>query len=240
MVLISITLTSNAPKAKRHNYRSITTLEGSVDYEPMTDKRIPTTPMELLISAEKEWLRRKCSYEAYLQGIKIGVKINPEDLFVEVVAKAIKSQHTYTDMGKTIKPWLSKIAENHAKTLAQKAKKQQMNEAEISPTNEDGEEFDLLANIKNPGGEVMSLEAQLMSEEEIAIINDAIAQLNPAFAEVIRLNIVEGYTYIEISKMLDIPINTVSTRVSRGREDLRVVLKDLAAEHGITGKKKEK
>ena len=196
--------------------------------------------MELLLSAEKEWLRRKCIWEASTQGLKLGVKVNAEDLFVDVLAKAIKSQHTFTDLGMGIKPWLTVIASNHAKTLAQRAKRQQVNEADIAPTNEDGDEFDLLENIQNPGAEVISLEAQLMIDQELEIIDQAIEKLNPAFAEAIRLNLVEGYSYSEISQMLNIPINTVSTRVSRGREELRVLLKDLAAEHGITGKKKEK
>ena len=45
---------------------------------------------------------------------------------------------------------------------------------------------------------------------------------------------VEGLPYKDIAEIMDTPIGTVMSRLHRGRKQLRVKLRDVAAEHGIT------
>jgi len=228
------------PQAKRHQYRSATPTNGGLDFESMTDNRTPSTPMELLLSTEYDWLRVKCSQISHSLAIKKGVKVNVDELFVDTVAKAIRLQHNYTDRGLTLRPWLTVVAKNQAITMANVLQKKAAKHQETTVTNEDGEEIDFLENMEHPDLQGNSIEGDLISRFNMQQINDAIENIHPQYAEVIRLNMIDGLTYAQISAKLDIPQNTVSSRVSRGREELAPVLKDLAIEFGITGKKKEK
>ena len=55
---------------------------------------------------------------------------------------------------------------------------------------------------------------------------DAVMALDPKYRVVIYLYYYEGYSIREISKLLQIPVPTVGTRLSRGRERLRQLLKE--------------
>ena len=67
-----------------------------------------------------------------------------------------------------------------------------------------------------PGGEM----------PEPSPILSAVQALPAKYSAVIRLYYYEGYSIKEISKLLQIPLPTVGTRLSRGRERLRQLLKE--------------
>jgi RNA polymerase sigma-70 factor (ECF subfamily) len=48
-------------------------------------------------------------------------------------------------------------------------------------------------------------------------LRDALDALPPAFREAVWLRDVEEFSYAEIARMLEIPIGTVMSRISRGR-----------------------
>ena len=56
-------------------------------------------------------------------------------------------------------------------------------------------------------------------------ILEAINQLNPKHKIVVQLYLIEGYDHQEISEILDIPIKTSRTHLSRGKARLRELLK---------------
>ena len=57
-------------------------------------------------------------------------------------------------------------------------------------------------------------------------ILSAVQALPAKYSAVIHLYYYEGYSIKEISKLLQIPLPTVGTRLSRGRERLRQLLKE--------------
>ncbi len=54
----------------------------------------------------------------------------------------------------------------------------------------------------------------------------ALAALPPPMREVLLLVTVEEYTYAEAAKILDVPVGTVMSRLSRARERLRELMDD--------------
>jgi len=57
-----------------------------------------------------------------------------------------------------------------------------------------------------------------------ADLRAAIAKLPPKLRRVFELSAIEQRTYVEISRMVDIPVNTVGTRLLRARRHLRATL----------------
>ena len=64
----------------------------------------------------------------------------------------------------------------------------------------------------------------LMREQDEQNIDDSVGELSGMYCEVIALYYYDGKTYAEISEELDIPVETVRTRLRRAREQLRKFL----------------
>jgi len=71
-------------------------------------------------------------------------------------------------------------------------------------------------------------EAQLLQQDTVARVRDAIGQLPVEFREVIVLREMEGLSYKEIATVVRVPIGTVMSRLSRARERLLAGLKAAA------------
>ncbi|HEX4634379.1 MAG TPA: sigma-70 family RNA polymerase sigma factor, partial [Gemmatimonadales bacterium] len=65
---------------------------------------------------------------------------------------------------------------------------------------------------------------EVESRELGGAIERAIGRLRPEYRSCILLRHVEGHSYEEIAKMLDLPLGTVKTYIHRARNELRVYL----------------
>ena len=72
--------------------------------------------------------------------------------------------------------------------------------------------------------------AEQLTDDELI---QAFRKLPQQFAEVVMLSDVQEFSYKEIHETLGIPIGTVMSRLSRGRQLLRAELADLATRAGI-------
>lgn len=70
----------------------------------------------------------------------------------------------------------------------------------------------------------------LTDEEILAALN----KLSPDFRAVVLLVDIEEFAYKEAAEILDVPIGTVMSRLSRGRKQLREQLSTLAASYGFS------
>jgi RNA polymerase sigma-70 factor (ECF subfamily) len=57
------------------------------------------------------------------------------------------------------------------------------------------------------------------------LLKDAFEQLRPESQSVLWLREVEGYSYDELARILDVPLGTVKWRLFAAREELRRVWK---------------
>jgi RNA polymerase sigma-70 factor, ECF subfamily len=81
-----------------------------------------------------------------------------------------------------------------------------------------------------PADQAPNAEARLIGAVEQDYVVRALAELPPAFREVVVLREIEGLSYRDIAKVTGAPIGTVMSRLARGRRDLRQALIQLLAE----------
>jgi RNA polymerase sigma-70 factor (ECF subfamily) len=81
-------------------------------------------------------------------------------------------------------------------------------------------------------------ELALIRRADTEMVQAAIAQLAPAFQEVILLADMEEMKYQEISEALDIPIGTVMSRLARARKQVRSHIVTALGEKKIVGAKR--
>ena len=65
---------------------------------------------------------------------------------------------------------------------------------------------------------------ETLNEELVHKINEAINSLPAQCQQIIRMSIMDGKKYTEISEELGISINTIKTQISRGYRKLRELL----------------
>jgi RNA polymerase sigma-70 factor (ECF subfamily) len=63
-------------------------------------------------------------------------------------------------------------------------------------------------------------------KEARAILKGMIDRLPETYREVLRLRVLQDMSYDEIAKTLSLPINTVSTKIHKGKKLLALILKD--------------
>jgi RNA polymerase sigma-70 factor, ECF subfamily len=158
-----------------------------------------------------------------------------EDLVAETIKKACEKFRTLRDHGK-IKPWLFRILRNTFISFCRERQKYATIEYKENNENED-ERFSLFTQVSQPfllwwGNPERELVNKLLEED----IKQAIAEVPEDFRFVVVLCDVEGLSYGEIAKLLDIPIGTVRSRIARGRSILQKKLYDHAVERGLIRK----
>ncbi len=139
-----------------------------------------------------------------------------EDIVQEAYLRALRSFDGFR--GDDIKPWLLAIVRNAAyRWLAnrQRARNVVSLDETLAGSRADAHEM---------ASEEPSAEQLLVSAVERDYVLRALAELPPAFREVIVLREFEGLSYREIAEITGTPAGTVMSRLARGRSELRKVL----------------
>lgn len=64
-------------------------------------------------------------------------------------------------------------------------------------------------------------------KEASEIVNKALMAMEPKFRIIVTMRMLQGYTTKETAEILDLPLGTVLSRLSRAQEQLRTILKKL-------------
>ncbi len=147
----------------------------------------------------------------------VGNRNDAEDIVQETFLRVYKNKHYYKEIAK-FSTWIYTIAGNLAKTELRKRKRRKL--FSVSNFMNEEKDYDIPDTERNP-----ELEVDGTIKDDI--IQKAIEKLPPKFKEVILLRDVQGFSYEEISQILNIPLGTVKSRVNRGRLKLQEDLKFL-------------
>ncbi len=154
------------------------------------------------------------------------------DLVQETFLKAFRFIDKFEE-GTNAKAWLFKILKNAYINQYRKESKRpaQVDYDEVAVYQEDEEGssssyFDLREEIFD----------QMMGDE----VSTALDALPEEFRTVIWLCDIEGFSYEEISNIIEVPIGTVRSRLFRARNMLKEKLKDYAATMGFKDVRGEK
>lgn len=152
------------------------------------------------------------------------------DLVQETYMKAFRFIDKYIE-GTNAKAWLFKILKNGFINQYRKASKKPTKvDFEDVISYQDSEEGTNFAGHIDMRQEIY----QSMMGDEVTL---AVNNLPVDFRTVILLCDIEGFTYEEISKIIDIPIGTVRSRLHRARNMLKEKLKAYAASMGFKDKR---
>jgi RNA polymerase sigma factor (sigma-70 family) len=145
-----------------------------------------------------------------------------EDLLQDALMHAYAGFGTFKE-GSNLKAWLFRILYNR---WVSAYRSRQCRPSEVSV---DGvTERDLADSAARLPAGHRSAEAEVLDALPDLEIKAAMDALPDSFRTVVYLADVEGYTYAETAKILGIPHGTVMSRVSRGRQRLRVALAHVA------------
>ena len=150
-----------------------------------------------------ETLIQKYKHRAYLFALKLlgnhdDAMDASQEAFVKVLFKAKKYEN-----GRPFWPWFAAILRNCTRTIGRSGMRQRK-----APDSEGLLEL-IHDESTNPAASFRS--AELWA---------SVLALPPKLREVLVLRYLEGMNYNEIAKILDIPINTVSTRIYAARKKL--------------------
>lgn len=189
------------------------------DYKSLTDEQLIFEFQQEDVEAFNEIVFRYKDRLVNFLYRYTGSKDDSEDLAQDTFLKLYRSKHLYREIAK-FSTWFYTIAINLAKTnLRKKVRYNAISISDIDPDEE--KDFEL------PASDQISPEDSANASIENVYIQNAINSLNEKFREVIILRDIQDLDYEEISKITDLPLGTVKSRINRGRERLKELLKEI-------------
>ena len=148
-------------------------------------------------------------------------KTDAEDILQETFLRLYKNKHYYKEIAK-FSTWIYTIAGNLAKTELRKKKRR--NFFSIHNFMDTEKDYELPDKGVTPDREANS---NITNIE----IQKAIDKLSAKFKQVILLRDVQGFSYEEIAKIVNVPLGTVKSRVNRARLKLQQDLKKIILDY---------
>ena len=154
-------------------------------------------------------------YTRYNAGVKghisryVSQKEDIEDICLESFQKAFSQIHSYNPEYK-FSTWLYRIARNTAFDHLSK----QDRVMSYMPTTSINEDF---AELKDIPTMMHNPEEDIINQQEYDKWLDNIEKLKDDYRIVAKMNLIDNFGYKEISEALEMPINTVKTKIRRAK-----------------------
>ena len=184
------------------------------------------------MSAQEQFTADAMQYAPQLFSTALRITRNrsdAEDLVQETYIKGWRSFHTFQE-GTNLRAWLFRIMTN---TYINKynAQKRKGTEVEL----DDVEELFLYKRLGSIDQSQLSSSAedQMLELFTDVEVKSALEELPEDFRIPVLLSDVDGFSYKEISEMLEIPIGTVMSRLHRGRKAMQKMLYEYARDRGL-------
>ena len=140
-----------------------------------------------------------------------------EDIVQDALIKVYTHKHYYKNIAK-FSTWIYTIAANLAKAELRKRKTRKV--TNLSQMSKEDRDYELPADQPDTD---QSIESEFIQKR----IQSAIQKLPLHFRTVTILRDIQELSYEEISKIVDVPLGTVKSRINRARIQLQKELKDL-------------
>ena len=161
--------------------------------------------------ADGGFAREALSYIDSLYGTALRLTRRPadaEDLVQDTFLKAFRSSGQF-ERGTNLKAWLFTILHN---TFRNMRRHDGRNPIEV--------DSEVVEQAEDVAGQNQTPEQLLTRATLDADLQAALDALPEAFRQAVWLRDVEEFSYAEIARMIDVPIGTVMSRISRGRRML--------------------
>ena len=140
----------------------------------------------------------------------LGKREDAQDAMQETMLRAYRSFSDFREQAQ-VRTWLHRIAVNACIDLIRKRK----NVVSLDALRDEG--FDV-------GDERQSSYLKLEESERKRLVNEGLSQLPEEMRAMIVLRDVRGLSYEEVAAVLDLPLGTVKSRISRARNKLAAIL----------------
>ena len=182
------------------------------DYKKMTDKDLVER------AREGDQLAFKAIYEKHVQAVRGRVskyfiwKADVDDVVSESFQKFFSKIDTF-DTSREVLPWLFTISYRTALDHLGIIRREDEKKEGIKKNHSDTDEAPDLSDDVSP-------EDEIINRQEHERLMGFIGELPSLYREIMELYMVEELEYEDIAKQVGLPLNTVRTRIRRGKAHL--------------------
>lgn len=148
----------------------------------------------------------------------MGNKHDASDMTQEAFIKVFRNINKF-NFQSAFNTWLHRIVKNVCIDELRKRKKGKVISLDASI---DGGDSDYMMQIPDEGPGIQEI---LEKEESKEFLWDALGELKENHRLVLVLSDIKGYDYSEVADMLDVPVGTVKSRISRARIKLAEIIR---------------
>lgn len=155
-------------------------------------------------------------YQSQVVGIAYGMLSDKEDALdaaQEAFVRVYRSIESFKEQS-SFATWLYRITTNVCSDMLRKRQRSAAVTSINQTLDDDKKDIDIRDESPTP-------EEHFEITERQAAVRQAISELNDEYRAVITLCDLEGMSYDEISEVLDLPLGTVKSRISRARNALK-------------------